>query len=167
MASPGAAEVRGANRDDAAAALAADAAFRAASATEEVPRVDAAGATVSTASLRPDRPDRSEPMAEAGDPGDPRDLGDPVDLGDPREEEDPADEPPVEWIRPADAVRVARINTEVLVVDERPRYHVANCPHLTGRSTEPLPAAEAVELGFSPCGLCRPVDHLVGQAARR
>jgi len=26
--------------------------------------------------------------------------------------------------------------------------------------------AEAVELGFSPCGLCRPIDRLVAAAAR-
>jgi hypothetical protein len=51
------------------------------------------------------------------------------------------------------------------VVDGRPRYHLADCPHLVGRLTEPLPVAEAVELGFSPCGLCRPVDRLVARAA--
>jgi clumping factor A len=61
---------------------------------------------------------------------------------------------------------VAQLDAEVLVVDGRPRYHLADCPHLTGRSTEGLPVAEAVELGFSPCGLCRPVDRLVAAAAR-
>ena len=66
-----------------------------------------------------------------------------------------------------DAVRVARMDAEVLVVDGRPRYHLADCRHLVGRLTEALPAAEAVELGFSPCGLCRPVDRLVAQAAHR
>jgi len=79
--------------------------------------------------------------------------------------DDPADEPLPQAARPADALRVARMDTEVLVVDGRPRYHLADCPHLVGRLTEPLPAAEAVELGFSPCGLCRPVDRLVAQAA--
>jgi clumping factor A len=79
--------------------------------------------------------------------------------------DDPADEPLPQAVRPADALRVARMDTEVLVVDGRPRYHLADCPHLVGRLTEPLPAAEAVELGFSPCGLCRPVDRLVAQAA--
>ena len=64
-------------------------------------------------------------------------------------------------------MRVARLDAEVLVVDGRPRYHLADCPHLIGRLTEPLPANEAVELGFSPCGLCRPVDRLVAQAAHR
>ena len=64
-------------------------------------------------------------------------------------------------------MQVARLDTEVMVVDGRPRYHMADCPHLVGRLTEPLPAAEAVELGFSPCGLCRPVDQLLAAQARR
>ncbi|HEY7271821.1 MAG TPA: hypothetical protein VH502_03730 [Actinoplanes sp.] len=80
--------------------------------------------------------------------------------------EDPDDEPLPQAVRPADAVRVARMPAEVLVVDGRPRYHMADCRHLLGRLTEPLPVAEAVELGFSPCGLCRPVDRLVARAAQ-
>jgi hypothetical protein len=81
--------------------------------------------------------------------------------------DDPDDEPLPQSVRPADAVRVASLDAEVLVVDGRPRYHLADCSHLVGRSTEGLPVAEAVELGFSPCGLCRPVDRLVAAAARR
>jgi clumping factor A len=81
--------------------------------------------------------------------------------------DDPDDEPLPQAVRPADAVRVARLDAEVLVVDGRPRYHLADCTHLVGRATEGLPVAEAVELGFSPCGLCRPVDRLVAAAARR
>lgn len=75
--------------------------------------------------------------------------------------EDPDDEPLPQSVRPTDAVRVARMTTEVLVVDGRPRYHLQDCPHLAARTYEALPVAEAVELGFSPCGLCRPVDQLV------
>jgi len=81
--------------------------------------------------------------------------------------DDPADEPLPQAVRAADAVRIARMDAEVLVVDGRPRFHFADCPHLVGRLTEPLPVAEAVELGFNPCGLCRPVDRLVAAAARR
>jgi hypothetical protein len=81
--------------------------------------------------------------------------------------DDPDDEPLPQAVQPADAVRVARMDAEVLVVDGRPRYHLADCPHLVGRLTEPIPVNEAVELGFSPCGLCRPVDRLVAAAARR
>jgi hypothetical protein len=83
------------------------------------------------------------------------------------DEEDPADEPLPQAVRPNDAVRVAQMDADVLVVDGRPRYHMADCEHLAGRSSEPLPVREAVELGFSPCGLCRPVDRLVAQAVRR
>jgi clumping factor A len=81
--------------------------------------------------------------------------------------DDPDDEPLPQAVQPADAVRVARMDAEVLVVDGRPRYHMADCAHLVGRLTEPIPVNEAVELGFSPCGLCRPVDRLVAAAARR
>jgi clumping factor A len=35
------------------------------------------------------------------------------------------------------------------------------CPHLTGRESDALPVAEAIDLGFTPCGLCRPVDRLL------
>jgi clumping factor A len=59
------------------------------------------------------------------------------------------------------------MEADVVVVDGRPRYHMADCDHLAGRLSEPLPVREAVELGFSPCGRCRPVDRLVGQTARR
>ncbi|MFI5897201.1 hypothetical protein ACIA5D_44625 [Actinoplanes sp. NPDC051513] len=82
------------------------------------------------------------------------------------DDDDPADEPLPQKVSPADAARVARLDAEVLVVDGRPRYHLPECPHLIGRLTEPIPVNEAVELGFSPCGLCRPVDHLVAAAAR-
>ncbi len=83
------------------------------------------------------------------------------------DEDDPDDEPLPQSVRPADAVRVARLDAEVLVVDGRPRYHLPDCSHLVGRLTEPIPVDEAVELGFTPCGLCRPVDRLVAAAARR
>ncbi|MEU4161908.1 hypothetical protein [Actinoplanes sp. NPDC026670] len=83
------------------------------------------------------------------------------------DDDDPDDEPLPQSVRPADAVLVARIDTEVLVVDGRPRYHMADCPHLVGRLTEALPVNEAVELGFSPCGLCRPVDRLVAAVAHQ
>ncbi|BEL09005.1 hypothetical protein Q0Z83_071960 [Actinoplanes sichuanensis] len=83
------------------------------------------------------------------------------------DDDDPDDEPLPQSVRPADAVLVARIDTEVLVVDGRPRYHMADCPHLVGRLTEALPVNEAVELGFSPCGLCRPVDRLVATVAHQ
>jgi hypothetical protein len=81
--------------------------------------------------------------------------------------DDPGDEPLPQAVKPADAARIAQLDDEVLVVDGRPRYHMGDCPHLAGKETEGLPVSEAVELGFSPCGLCRPVDRLVAQTARR
>ncbi len=106
-------------------------------------------------------PDAGPPPAAAEAPA----AGAPAadEFGEP-DEDDPADEPLPQAVRPGDAVRMARIDSEVLVVDGRPRYHVADCAHLVGRLTEALPAREAVELGFSPCGLCRPVDRLIAQA---
>ncbi|MEV6490724.1 hypothetical protein AB0M20_19205 [Actinoplanes sp. NPDC051633] len=82
------------------------------------------------------------------------------------DEDDPEDEPLPQAVRPGDAVRVARMDDEVMVVDGRPRYHMPDCHHLAGRLTEPIPVGEAIELGFNPCGLCRPVDRLVAQHAR-
>ncbi|WP_432977109.1 hypothetical protein [Dactylosporangium sp. CA-233914] len=81
------------------------------------------------------------------------------------DDEDPADEPPIQQSSAADLARVAAMDAEVLVIDGRPRYHVPSCPHLLGREHEPLPAGEAVELGFTPCSQCAPNDVLL--AARR
>jgi hypothetical protein len=81
-------------------------------------------------------------------------------------DEDPPDEPPAQLVQPADAARVARMSTEVLVIDGRPRYHLAGCVHLLGRDGEPLPVSEAVELGFTPCSLCEPDSALVAEARR-
>jgi hypothetical protein len=80
--------------------------------------------------------------------------------------EEPADEPVAQQVSAADAARVARMNDEVLVIDGRPRYHLANCVRLLGRESEPLPEHEAVELGFTPCGLCKPVSALLAEAPR-
>ena len=82
------------------------------------------------------------------------------------DDEDPPDEPIAQRVLPADAARIARMSTEVLVIDGRPRYHVAGCVHLLGRPHEPLPVNEAVELGFSPCGLCEPDSALLADARR-
>jgi hypothetical protein len=82
------------------------------------------------------------------------------------DDEDPPDEPVAQRVSAADAARVARMSTEVLVIDGRPRYHVAGCVHLLGRPYEPLVVAEAVDLGFSPCGLCEPDSALLADARR-
>jgi hypothetical protein len=77
------------------------------------------------------------------------------------DDEDPPGEPAVQLVSPADQALIAGMETNVLVVDGRPRYHLARCPHLPGRATEPLPVREAVELGFSPCARCEPATALL------
>lgn len=79
--------------------------------------------------------------------------------------DDPVDEPPVQRRPSRVAALVARLDSEVLVVDGRPRYHVGGCRHLMGREVEPLPASEANELGFTPCALCEPDIVLVADPA--
>ncbi|MDZ5442763.1 hypothetical protein U2F26_08450 [Micromonospora sp. 4G57] len=74
------------------------------------------------------------------------------------------DEPPVQQVSPDEAARVARLDAEVRVVDGRPRYHLADCPHLVGRDDEPLPVSEALELGFTPCAYCTPDLALLDDA---
>lgn len=79
---------------------------------------------------------------------------------------DPVDEPGEEAVDMADLLLVRDLTDEVLVVDLRPRYHMAVCGHLDGREAVPLPVNEAREDGFTPCGLCRP-DSALATAARR
>jgi hypothetical protein len=161
---------RVANREDAEAALAADAAYRAmvdpvTAEADDLPPDDdpdyqrASSVIGSARSGDPDENAWRRPADDGGGYSVPEEFGEP-------DADDPDDEPLPQAVRPADAVSVARMPAEVLVVDGRPRYHMPDCPHLVGRLTEPLPVAEAVELGFSPCGLCRPVDRLVARAAQ-
>ena len=81
-------------------------------------------------------------------------------------DEDPPDEPVAQQVSPGDQARVARMTNEVLVIDGRPRYHLPGCVHLLGRDSEPLPVHEAVELGFTPCGLCEPDSALIAASRR-
>jgi hypothetical protein len=74
----------------------------------------------------------------------------------------PADdggEPPVEEVEVSDLLLVVDVRDEVLVVDEHPRYHLADCPWLAGRTTTALPLDEARTDGFTPCGRCAPDRH--------
>ncbi|TCB97954.1 hypothetical protein E0H26_10170 [Micromonospora zingiberis] len=77
------------------------------------------------------------------------------------------DEPAAQEVTPEQAVQVSRLPDEVRVVDGRPRYHLDECAHLVGREHEPLPVAEAVELGFTPCAHCAPDTALLSQSGRR
>jgi hypothetical protein len=77
-----------------------------------------------------------------------------VETGDPAEEA----------TAPADAELVAKLDAEVVVVDEYPRYHVPECPWLGDRDTIPISVKEARDLGFTPCARCTPDAKLVAAA---
>jgi hypothetical protein len=94
----------------------------------------------------------SEPVAIV-----PEDPAVPEDLGD----------PPVEEVEVTDLLLVVDLTDEVLVVDEHPRYHLAGCAHLAGRTAIPLPLDEARTDGFTPCGVCEPDRHLAEQVRAR
>lgn len=77
------------------------------------------------------------------------------------EAEPPPDE---EQSKPADVEFVSGLDTEVVVVDEYPRYHLDDCSWLGDRDTIPIPVREARKLGFTPCAVCTPDAHLAASA---
>ena len=80
----------------------------------------------------------------------------------------PAGEPAEEDVAVTDLLLVVDLDDEVLVVDEHPRYHLAGCPALDGRTAVPVPMVEARTDGFTPCATCRPVRHIADvERARR
>jgi hypothetical protein len=78
-----------------------------------------------------------------------------------RAPEPTVDEPTEQRMTSIESAALMRLDTEVAVVDGRPRFHHSACSHLTGRDHEPLPVSEALELGFTPCAMCRPVSRLL------
>jgi hypothetical protein len=74
-------------------------------------------------------------------------------------------DPGVEEVEVTDLLVVVDLKDEVLVVDEHPRYHVAECSWLVGRETIPLPLDEARTDGFTPCAVCSP-DRTLAERAR-
>ena len=77
---------------------------------------------------------------------------------------DVGEEPAEEDTDAADSLVVSELAAEVVVVDERPRYHLRTCGWLGEREMLPLPVREARELGFSPCAVCGPDAALVSTA---
>ncbi len=69
---------------------------------------------------------------------------------------DPATEPAEENTDATDLLVVSELSDQVVVIDERPRYHLVTCSWLGDRPTLPLPVSEARDLGFTPCALCGP-----------
>lgn len=78
-----------------------------------------------------------------------------------RAPESTSDEPTEQRMTSIESAALMRLDTEVAVVDGRPRFHHAACAHLSGRDHEPLAVAEALELGFTPCAMCEPVSRLL------
>ncbi|CAM3043511.1 hypothetical protein SAXI111661_15710 [Saccharomonospora xinjiangensis] len=76
-------------------------------------------------------------------------------------------DPPEEDTGVDDALLVSELESEVLVVDEYPRYHLGHCSWLGTRATIPLAVREARDLGFTPCGLCGPDAELTAAHRRR
>jgi hypothetical protein len=62
-----------------------------------------------------------------------------------------------------DLLIISELDDEVVVVDEYPRYHVANCAWLVDRDTIPIGVSEARQLGFSPCVRCEPDAKLAAK----
>jgi hypothetical protein len=112
-----------------------------------------------------ERPADSSPAAEpetAEPPASPSDAAAPEGQEAPLEE---APDPGIEEVEVTDLLVVVDLKDEVLVVDEHPRYHVAECTWLAGRDTIPLPLDEARTDGFTPCAVCSP-DRTLAERAR-
>jgi hypothetical protein len=127
------------------------------------PRAAADGTAVATA-------DAGEPAANRRETGVLRSESVPAQAGAPAGQgphSAPGDlgEPPVEEVEVTDLLTVVDLKDDVLVVDEHPRYHVAGCAHVAGRTTIPLPLDEARADGFTPCAVCAP-DRTLAQRAR-
>jgi hypothetical protein len=93
----------------------------------------------------------AEPAGPAGPAAPPEDLPD----------------PDVEEVEVTDLLLVVDLKDEVLVLDEHPRYHLADCVHLRGRTPIPLPVDEARTDGFTPCAVCEPDRNLAQRARAR
>ena len=112
---------------------------------------------------------RAAAATEPGDEDEPDELNDEPFAVSPTglpAEEDPDAEPAEEQTDAADVLAVNESDAEVVVVDERPRYHLTSCAWLGDRPTMPLPVREARELGFTPCARCSP-DRKLAATARR
>jgi hypothetical protein len=76
-------------------------------------------------------------------------------------------DPPAEDVEGGDLLLVVEMHDDVFVVDEHPRYHLADCRWLADREAIPLPVDEARTDGFTPCGICSPDRHLAQVARAR
>ncbi|MET0234951.1 MAG: hypothetical protein ABW224_09965, partial [Kibdelosporangium sp.] len=80
---------------------------------------------------------------------------------------DPDSEPGEENTDATDVLTVSELSDEVVVIDERPRYHLTTCAWLNNRPTLSLPISEARDLGFTPCALCAPDSTVAARQRAR
>jgi hypothetical protein len=76
-------------------------------------------------------------------------------------------EPDVEQLPVRDALRVAQLPDEVVVLDGHPRYHLAGCPTLGDAHPVPVAVSAARRGGFTPCAVCRPDATLLARSRAR
>lgn len=84
---------------------------------------------------------------------------------------EPDGEPPIEDVPVRDALRVAQLADEVVVLDGHPRYHLADCPIVAeaGAAAGAFPLAVSVARrgGFTPCAVCAPDRTLLARSQAR
>ncbi|HUR13150.1 MAG TPA: hypothetical protein VM097_01525 [Mycobacteriales bacterium] len=61
---------------------------------------------------------------------------------------------------PAESAALGGLVGEVLVVEGRPRYHVAGCRYLAGKDARGVEVGQAQADGFTACGVCKPDESL-------
>ena len=122
--------------------------------TRGMPAATADAVTAEPAAAERDEP---EPEPAASAPVEPSEaaVATPVQEG----------EPPVEEVEVTDLLLVVDLKDDVFVLDEHPRYHLAECPRLVGHEAIPLPLDEARTDGFTPCGVCAP-DRAMAERER-
>jgi hypothetical protein len=105
----------------------------------------------------------SAPRVEEPDEEEPPPVLEPTAEAEVLDEPEPESAPPVDEPEPdeeatdaTDLLVVSELSVEVRVVDEHPRYHLAQCRWLAGRPTIGIAVSEARQLGFTPCARCGP-----------
>ncbi|RRO16071.1 hypothetical protein EIL87_13440 [Saccharopolyspora rhizosphaerae] len=66
----------------------------------------------------------------------------------------------------SNAAEAADPDAEVVVIDERPRYHVRTCDWLGEADALPLTLVDARGLGFTPCARCAPNATIAAEPRR-
>lgn len=95
------------------------------------------------------------------------DTTDTADAADTDGRDDLAGVPAEEGTDAADLLIVCELEDQVIVVDEHPRYHLAECRWLADHDTIPIAVSEARELGFTPCARCGPDAKLAERVRKK